>query len=139
MLTAREFRKTLAVGDGFDFVASRLGLDQDDVEPETVEAVLVIAAVIAVNNVRKKSHAAVSPAGDRATSQADAMAGTACPSATVQGRVVPSRSSKLATCLDKAMKASIETNRTTLTRLEATTVERATAWAARKGSPRRTR
>ena len=26
---------TLAVGDGFDFVASRLGLDQDDVEPET--------------------------------------------------------------------------------------------------------
>ena len=26
---------TLAVGDGFDFVATRLGLDQDDVEPET--------------------------------------------------------------------------------------------------------
>jgi len=27
---------TLAVGDSFDFIARRLGLDQDDVEPETV-------------------------------------------------------------------------------------------------------
>ena len=33
--------------------------------------------------------------------------------------------------VDDALKASIETNRTTLTRLEATTVERANAWATR--------